>query len=139
MTSRREQVLVALFARLTALPGPTVKRNEVLPEKVPPAGLVILRDGDPGEPDVILSPLTCLWQHPVPVEVIVQHGDAAERDRRSDALVETVTATLGTDRTLGGLADWLQVSPPAIDLLPVEGAAAIKAATLTVTVHYATS
>ena len=63
------------------------------------------------------SPLTYLWRHAVPVEIVVQHGDAAERDRRSDGLVEAVTATLLTDRNLGGLADWLEASPPSADLL----------------------
>lgn len=54
-------------------------------------------------------------------------------------MVEAVTAALLTDRNLGGLADWLEASPPSAGLLPVEGTAAIKAATLTVTIHYATT
>ncbi len=139
MPSLREQVLAAVLARLQSVPGPVVRRNEALPERIPAAGLVILRDGDPGEPDAILSPLTWLWRHAVPVEVLVQHGDVAERDRLSDALVTAITTALEADRTLGGLADWLSVAPPAVEVLPIEGAAAIKAATLTVTVHYATS
>ena len=138
MPSLREQVLAALLARLMTVTGPTVRRNEVLPEKVPAGGLVIVRDGDPGEPEVVLSPLTRLWRHAVPVEVFVQHGDASERDRRLDALAEAVTAALVADRGLGGLADWLDVTPPAIEPLAIEGAAAVLAATLTVTVHYAT-
>jgi hypothetical protein len=32
------------------VPGATVDRNSVLPEKVPAGGLVILRGGDPDEP-----------------------------------------------------------------------------------------
>lgn len=139
MPSVREQVLGAIALRLETVAGLTVRRNEALPEKIPISGLAILRDGDPGDPDVVLSPLTYLWRHAAPVEIVVQHGDAAERDRRSDELVEAVTAALLTDRNLGGLADWLEASPPSADLLPVEGAAAIKAATLTVTIHYATT
>ena len=58
MPSKREQVLAALFARLDAELSATVRRNEALPERVPAEGLVILRDGDPGEPDVTLNPRT---------------------------------------------------------------------------------
>jgi hypothetical protein len=46
----------AARARLSALPA-TALRGEVLPERVPAEGLLILRDGEPGEPEVTLSPL----------------------------------------------------------------------------------
>lgn len=49
MASKREQVLSALFGRLQAIPLASVKRNEALPQIVPAGGLVIMRDGDPGE------------------------------------------------------------------------------------------
>lgn len=70
----------AIALRLETVAGLTVRRNEALPEKIPTGGLAILRDGDPGEPDVAPSPLTYLWRHAAPVEIVVQHGDAAERD-----------------------------------------------------------
>ena len=44
----RETILVALQARLSALPA-TALRGAVLPECVPTEGLLILRDGEPGE------------------------------------------------------------------------------------------
>jgi hypothetical protein len=46
----------------------TVRRNEVLPERVPDAGLVIVRDGDPGEPDVTLNPRNEFYSHRVEIE-----------------------------------------------------------------------
>lgn len=52
----RENILAALHARLSALPA-TALRGDVLPERVPAEGLLILRDGEPGEPEVTLSPL----------------------------------------------------------------------------------
>ena len=52
----REDILRRLFGRLLASPA-TVLRGEVLPERVPSDGLLILRDGDPGEPEMTLSPL----------------------------------------------------------------------------------
>jgi hypothetical protein len=42
-----------LNALLETVSGATVERNSVLPEKVPTGGLIILRDGDPGEPDML--------------------------------------------------------------------------------------
>ena len=61
--SKREQVLNALFARLSALPDVEVKRNAVLPVKIPDNGLVVLRDGDIGEPDILLSPACYVFHH----------------------------------------------------------------------------
>lgn len=49
MPTIRETILAALHTRLSALPA-TALRGEVLPERVPTAGLLILRDGEPGEP-----------------------------------------------------------------------------------------
>ena len=54
MASKREQVLGALHVRLEVSLSATVRRNEVLPERMPAEGLVILRDGDPGA--VTLNP-----------------------------------------------------------------------------------
>jgi hypothetical protein len=49
MPTPRETILTALHARLSALPA-TALRGDVLPDRVPAAGLLILRDGEPGEP-----------------------------------------------------------------------------------------
>ncbi len=46
MPTPRETILAALHARLSALPA-TALRGEVLPERVPAEGLLILRDGEP--------------------------------------------------------------------------------------------
>ena len=71
MPSIRETILVALHARLTALTA-TALRGEVLPERVPAGGLLILRDGEPGEPDVTLSPLRYHYQQRAEIEAVVQ-------------------------------------------------------------------
>jgi len=56
MPTTRETILAALFARLQSLAA-TVLRDEVLPGRIQPAGLIIPRNGQPGEPEVTLSPL----------------------------------------------------------------------------------
>ncbi len=54
MPTTRETVLAALHARLLPLAALTL-RDEVLPERIPAAGLIILRDGQPGEPEVTVN------------------------------------------------------------------------------------
>jgi hypothetical protein len=138
MTTRREEVLTALLGAIEGVPAATVKREEPLPEKVPAGGLVILRDGDPGEPEVLLSPLTYLWQHRADIEVIVQKAPT-ESPAALDALLAEVGSALSTDRTLGGLVDWVEWSAPQTRDLAIDGAASLKGAVVTVTLHYASS
>ena len=136
MPTTRETVLAALFGRLQPLAA-TVLRDEVLPERVPPAGLIILRDGQPGDPEVTLSPLRYHYQHRAELEVIVQ--TPANRATAFDTLIAAIGTALATDRTLGGLCDWVEAEAPASVDLPVDGAVSLKAAVVTVVLHYSTS
>jgi hypothetical protein len=132
MPTPRETILTALHARLSALPA-TALRGEILPERVPATGLLILRDGDPGEPEVTLSPLRYNYQHAAEIEAVVQGSD---RDAAFDALCASVGAAVASDRTLGGLCDWVEAEAPRPVDLPVEGAAGLKAAVIPVILHY---
>jgi len=136
MPISRETVLAALHARLQSLAA-LVLRDEVLPERIPAAGLVILRDGQPGEPEVTLSPLRYHYQHRAELEVVVQAGTG--RASSFDTLIAAIGTALEADRTLGGLCDWVEPEAPASVDLPVEGAAALKAAVITVILHYSTT
>ena len=131
--STRETILSALQARLSALPA-NVLRREVLPERVPAEGLMILRDGSPGEPEVTLSPLMYHYRHRAEIEVIVQTG--VERDARFDQLIGDIGAALTADRTLGGRCDWVEAEAPEPVDLPIEGAASLKAAVVPVILSY---
>lgn len=135
MPTTRETILAALYAQLQTLAAP-VLRGDVLPERIPSTGLVILRDGKPGDPEVTLSPLTYFYEHRAELEVVIQAGTG--RDALFDALVASIGAALASDRTLGGLCDWVEAeAPEPVDLL-IEGAAALKAAVIIVVLHYAT-
>lgn len=136
MTSKRETILAALHARLQSLAAP-VLRGDVLPERIPAMGLIILRDGKPGEPEVTLSPLTYFYEHRAELEVVIQAGTG--RDTLFDALTASIGTTLAADRTLGGLCDWVEAESPEPVDLPIEGAAALKAAVITVVLHYASA
>jgi hypothetical protein len=77
--SRAEQVLDALKALLEMVPDAVVERNSVLPEKVPAGGLIIMRDGDPGEPEQALGGFgNTYYQHAVEIEVYVEEGDPGQ-------------------------------------------------------------
>ena len=134
MPTPRETILAALHARLSALPA-TALRGDVLPERVPIDGLLILRDGEPGDPEVTMSPLRYHYQHRAEIEAVLQ---GAERDAAFDALCASVGAIIAADRTLGGLCDWVEAEAPRPVDLPVEGAAAFKAAVITIILHYST-
>ena len=135
MPAPRETILAALHARLSALAA-TALRGEVLPERVPADGLLILRDGEPGEPEVTLSPLAYHYEHRAEIEAVVQGDD---RDELFDNLCASVGATLAADRTLGGLCDWIEAEAPRPVDLAVEGAASLKAAVIPVVLHYSTA
>ena len=134
MPSKRETILGALHARLQTLATPVI-RGEVLPERIPATGLIILRDGKPGDPEITLSPLTYFYEHRAELEVVIQAGTG--RDAMFDALTAAIGAVLSADRTLGGLCDWVEAEAPEPIDLPIEGAAALKAAVIIVVLHYA--
>jgi hypothetical protein len=136
MPTTRETIIAALHAQLQPLAAPTL-RDEVLPERIPAFGLIILRDGQPGEPEVTLSPLRYHYQHRAELEVVVQASTG--RTSAFDDLIAAIGTALEADRTLGGLCDWAEPEAPASVDLPVEGAAALKAAVITVILHYTTS
>src|ERR671919_3243332 len=103
--SKAEQVLEALEALLGAVPDAIVERNSVLPEKMPDGGLIVLRDGDPGEPEQALGGFgNAYYQHAVEIEVYVEEGDAAARDATFDDLLQQIGIALEADPSLGGLA-----------------------------------
>ena len=136
MPTTRETVLAALHARLQPLAAPTL-RDEVLPERISTGGLIILRDGQPGDPEVTLSPLRYHYQHRAELEVVVQAGTG--RASAFDSLIASIGMALDADRTLGGLCDWVEPEAPASVDLPIEGAAALKAAVITVALPYTTT
>jgi hypothetical protein len=139
MPTPRETILQALLAALQTVPGATVLRSAILPERIPLGGLLILRDGDPGTPEVTLSPLQYHFEHRVEVEVIVQGKTPATRDAAFDALLAALAAAIAADRTLGGLCDWIEAEAPQPVDLPVEGAEALKAAIIPVVLTYTTA
>ncbi|MDD3183410.1 MAG: acyl-CoA transferase [Alphaproteobacteria bacterium] len=138
MTSR-ENVLQALFALLQTISGPKVTRNDVLPEKIPPEGLLILRDGDSGEPEILLSPVSYYWQHLASLEVFAQAADAETRNAILSDLFDRIAIALIADPTLGGLCDRVMPKAPDTSSIAIEGAANIRAAIVPIELIYTTT
>ena len=138
--SQRENAIGALFAVLGQLSlgtsGATVKRNAALPERVADHAMAILRDGEMGEPEVSLSPLTYHWQHQVAIELFVADPDASARDARMDGLLVELATLIEADRSLGGVIEFAEIGPPKFDELAPDGTSGIKACLLPVVLHY---
>jgi hypothetical protein len=139
MISARETILQALLAALQTVPGATVLRGAILPERIPSGGLLILRDGDPGTPEVTLSPLQYHYEHRAEIEVIVQGKTPADRDTEFDTLLQSLGTAITADRTLGGQCDWTEAEAPQPVDLPIEGAEALKVAIVPIILTYTTA
>lgn len=134
--SKREQVLNDLFDRLSELTQVSVKRNEVLPQKIPKEGLLILRDGNVGEPTVLLSPPHYIYQHKAEIEVLVQLPKPADRDALLDNILMAVGKLLKVDPTLSGTIDYMHAGSPEFVEELVEGGMTIKGAIIPIILEY---
>lgn len=121
--SKREQVLDAVKALLSsALPTADVRRNLAKPERIPPGGLVVFRDGDPGEPEVMLSPLTYVYTHRIPIELAAYETSSQLPEQVLDEMLGAIGVAVSGDRTLGGLCDFIEAQAPATDDVETAGA-----------------
>jgi hypothetical protein len=139
MISKRELALQGLFLCLqNGLSDVAVTRNDPVPVKIPKTGLVILRDGDAGEAEITLSPTRYHYSHDVEIEVLIQKADDGDRDLALDALLVAIGSALIVDPYLNGAVDYMMIGSPEFIIEPVEGAPAIKAAIVPVTLEYST-
>ena len=135
--SKTEQILRRLKTRLETIAGATIERNSAVPEKIPAGGLLILRDGTPGEPEQSLGGFGCAYcRQDTEIEIYVENGDTAARDAGFDTLLQEIGVVLDDDPTLGGLAFGMTFGRPEIDAQAVVGAPAIKTGTLIVAIEF---
>jgi hypothetical protein len=133
MASAREQVLQALEALVrAALPGADVARSRTATVRLGPGGAVTLFDGDPGEPEIDLSPLTYNYAHTIPLAFAA--GDATS----VDAMQRAVGAAVEADRSLGGLCQFLETTAPDGEALDVAGAESAAQSSAAIVAHYST-
>jgi len=138
--SKTEQVLDAINVLLNTVPDAKVERNTAVPEKITTGGLIVLRDGDPGEPETALGGFGGVYySHDIDVELYIEDGEATTRDAAFDTLVQSIGTALENDPLLSGLVFGMSYGRPEIATETVTGAAAIKTGTIIVTVEYETT
>ena len=138
MPSLREQAIQALHMHLNVMLPVEIRRNEVLSTAIPAEGLLILRDGDAGEPEILLSPLRYLYQHHVELEVWVQQADSVDRDEQFDQLLQRLGVALDSAGTLNDAVDLLHTGSPEFSTESIEGGATVKVATIPIFLEFNT-
>lgn len=139
MASKREEALDALTAVIRGVPGAEVRRGGDLPTRIPSGGILIVRDGTPGEPEVTLSPLIYEYRHRAEIEVITQPPAGADQTALIDLLLQELGAVIDDNRTLGGTVLWTEPSAPETEDLALDGVAGIIAAVVPVELTYITT
>ena len=95
-----------------------------------------MRDGNVGEPEILLSPTCYIFTHRAELEVIVQKETPAERDQALDGLLVQIGELLQEDPGLGGVVDDMHADPPEFVEELVEGGVTIKGAIVPIVLEY---
>ena len=133
--SKAEQVLNAPTALLQTVPDASLSATACCRRRSD-GGLIILRDGDPSEPEQALGGFgNAYYQHAVEIEVYVEEATPrptplSTPSRRSALYSKPTRRWAGTPSATYGRPE------PSIE--PIAGAPALKSATLTVTIDYET-
>ena|SRR5947209_5441817 len=140
MASKREQVIDAVVTKMQAtFPQATVLRNAAKPEGIGSHGLIVVRDGDPGDPEITMSPLTYIYEHRIPVEIAVNPTRIEDVESTLDDMLVLLGQAIQADRTLGGLCDFADTEAPATEAIEATGAVAARWGDAAVLAIYATA
>lgn len=140
--SKKLDILKALKL-LTAVAVPLAEvvgldGDEAPPARVPANGRIVVRTGDPGEPEVDLSPLAYNWSHRIPIEFTAVETATLTSEEALDAMLVKFGAAISANRHLGGLCEWLSISAPGSEDIFTEGAQPPRGAELVLTANYVT-
>ena len=139
MASRREVVIQAVVDLVkAALPLAEVKRDAPWPSRSEPGGLVIVRDGDPGEPETCFSPASFTYRHEIPLEVFAPEG-VADRHKALDDMITALGGGVEADRSLGGLCEWLEGVAPSAEDIASAASQPVRAALVPLMAEYTTT
>lgn len=140
MASKRETVVAGVTAMIAAaLPNASVDRNATKPAQAAPGGNVFVRDGDPGEPEVDLSPLAYNYSHKIPLEIAGYKDGNKTKEQVVDEMMVKIGQQIAADPTLGGLVEWMEAEAPTFADLETTGSSGGIWADAAVIVQYATS
>lgn len=138
--TKQLQVILAVKALVqAALPGAAVlgfDKDANVPTVIGPGGCVIGDPGDPGEPQVDLSPPAYNYAHEIYLDVAAPKGAGGAE---LDAMLTPIGAAVAADRTLGGLCDYLDCSAATLGSREGQLAPGINWASVTIIAEYSCS
>lgn len=132
--SARSQILDAMFSVLIGVGG-AVLRNSSLPASVPDGAMVIMRDGTADDPKVFFGGAHLLefYRHAVDVEIV---SDSVTPEAEIYGIADEIKSIVRADRTLGGLADDVDIGEVTVGMVSADDGAPLVAGTLQVVLHY---
>lgn len=138
--TKQMQVLLAVKALVAAaLPGVTIvgfDKDADKPTKIGPGGCAIGHPGEPGEPEVDLSPLTYNYSHRIMLELVGPNGTGGAD---LDAMLQTLATAVAADPYLGGLCHYFGVEAPDFNDRSTESLASTNWATVPLVAEYSTN
>jgi hypothetical protein len=141
--TKRLQVLLAVKALIVrALPDADVQgldSEDAAPDRIGPNGRAYIESGDPGEPEIDLSPLTYNYEHQIPVTLDGVAGNGLTAEQAVDAMVGSIADEIEADRFLGGLVTFLDATAPPGNDDYVEAASSTAGVSLTIVASYSTT
>lgn len=105
-------IINLLYKKLERLKDVQIKKNVVIPQKIPPEGIIILRHGKCEIVETILSPVSYVLELRPELEVLVQGMDDDHRHNQMSKIIKKVSDCLTSDFSLGGNVDYLHTDPP---------------------------
>jgi hypothetical protein len=139
MTPAMERILAVKALVAAALPLADLHGFDsaaTKPARAGANGCVIGHPGEPGDPEVDLSPLTWNYSHTMFLEVVGPDGDGGAA---LDAMLVTLGAAIAADRFLGGLCDYFGAEAPDFNDRSTNAVATANWATVPLTLEYSTT
>jgi len=143
MTSTMAVLTAVRSLIASACPGVEVRgftESAEKPDRIPRSGVILGGPGDPGDPEIDMSPLIYNFTHTIPVEAVIPVINTDDSALRH--LIAPIGTAIIADRTLGGLCMWVDVSAASMtddDFSPVSGAPTLRTASFDIIAEYAVS
>lgn len=141
--SKHQEVADAVKALVKrALPMATVigmDLEEAKPTMIGELGQAIVRSGDPGDPEIDLSPPTWWWDRSFPIELAAKNEPSRPAREVLAEMARDVGDAIQADPYLGGLCMWLDASPPVSGEVDHRGAAPIAWTDFAIIASYSTT
>lgn len=129
-------IINLLYKRLERLKDVQIKKNIVIPQKIPPEGIIILRSGKCEIVETILSPVSYVLELRPELEVLVQDMDDDNRHNQMSKIIKKVSDCLKSDFSLGGNVDYLHTEPPEYSDENIDGAPPVMVASVPIIIEF---